>query len=140
MPEFEAGYFEVQDEASQLAALLAPIPPKALVLDFCAGSGGKALAIASEMHHQGQLFLHDVRKKALIEARGRLKRAGIQNSQIVHAEEAKRLDKLKKKIDLVFVDAPCTGTGTLRRNPDMKWRFFFFRDVKRALCKTALDF
>jgi 16S rRNA C967 or C1407 C5-methylase (RsmB/RsmF family) len=139
MPEFTAGYFEVQDEASQLASELAPITPKDLVLDFCAGSGGKALALGALMQGKGQLFLHDVRKKALLEAKVRLKRAGIQNCQIIHADEKIRLDKLKKKIDLVFIDAPCSGSGTLRRNPDMKWRFSL-QMLKELCAKQRLIF
>lgn len=122
MDEFKQGLFEVQDEASQLAAGLVQVKPGELALDFCAGSGGKSLAIAPPMQNKGQLYLHDVRVKALQEAKLRLKRAGIQNAQIVTPESA-LLKKLKKKMDWVLVDAPCSGTGTLRRNPDMKWAF-----------------
>jgi len=123
LDEFKKGFFEVQDEASQLVASMAPIQPGNLVLDFCAGSGGKTLAFAHKLAGGGQIYLHDIRKKALFEARRRLGRAGIQNAQIIAADEATKLQKLKKKMDVVFVDAPCTGTGTLRRNPDMKWKF-----------------
>lgn len=123
IPEFKQGYFEVQDEGSQLLASLVKPQPGNLVLDFCAGSGGKSLAFAPDMQNKGQLFLHDVRKRALLESRQRLKRAGIQNGQQVSSEDEARLKKLKKKMDWVLVDAPCTGTGTLRRNPDMKWKF-----------------
>lgn len=123
IPEFKQGYFEVQDEGSQLLAALVQPQPGDLVMDFCAGSGGKALAFAPAMQNKGQLFLHDVRKRALLESRQRLKRAGIQNGQQVSSEDEARLKKLKKKMDWVLVDAPCTGTGTLRRNPDMKWKF-----------------
>jgi len=123
LEEFKKGYFEVQDEASQLAADL--VVPKAggRILDFCAGSGGKTLAFAYKTEGKGQIYLHDIRKKALFEAKKRLKRAGVQNGQIIHADEKEKLSKLKKKMDIVFVDAPCSGTGTYRRNPDMKWRF-----------------
>jgi 16S rRNA C967 or C1407 C5-methylase (RsmB/RsmF family) len=123
LDEFRHGFFEVQDEASQLVADLAPIQSGDLVLDFCAGSGGKTLAFAPKLGAKGQVYLHDVRKKALLEARRRLARAGIQNAQIIASDELAKLKKLKKKMDVVFVDAPCTGTGTLRRNPDMKWKF-----------------
>lgn len=122
MPEFKKGLFEVQDEGSQLLAALVKAEPGQLVMDYCAGSGGKTLAFAPLMHNKGQIFLHDIRSYALIEARKRLKRAGIQNAQIVLAEDEK-LKKLKKKMDWVLVDAPCSGTGTMRRNPDMKWAF-----------------
>jgi 16S rRNA (cytosine967-C5)-methyltransferase len=123
MPEFKDGLFEIQDEASQLVSYLIKVKESDLVLDYCAGAGGKSLAIAPNMHGKGQIFLHDIRKKALIDAKERLKRAGIQNYQIVFSDEASKLKKLKKLMDWVLVDSPCSGTGTLRRNPDMKWRF-----------------
>lgn len=121
-PEFAKGLFEVQDEGSQLLANLVAAEPGQQVLDYCAGSGGKTLAFAPGMQNKGQVFLHDIRLFALTEAKKRLKRSGIQNGQIVQADDEK-LKKLKKKMDWVLVDAPCTGTGTLRRNPDMKWKF-----------------
>lgn len=122
LPEFKAGLFEVQDEGSQLLAHLVKAEPGQQVMDYCAGSGGKTLAFAPRMQNKGQIFLHDIRSHALMEARKRLKRAGIQNAQIVPADNEK-LKKLKKKMDWVLVDAPCSGTGTMRRNPDMKWAF-----------------
>lgn len=122
MEEFKKGYFEIQDEASQLIAELIAIEPGMRFLDFCAGSGGKSLAVAPRLKGRGQLFLHDIRPQALREAKKRLKRAGIQNAQpLLPDSPNKRL--LKLKMDWVLVDAPCTGTGTLRRNPDMKWKF-----------------
>jgi 16S rRNA (cytosine967-C5)-methyltransferase len=123
LPEFKMGYFEIQDEASQLVSNLIDINEGSLVLDYCAGAGGKSLAIAPKMKGKGQLFLHDIRKKALLDAKERLRRAGVQNYQILFADDTQKLKKLKKRIDHVFVDAPCSGSGTLRRNPDMKWRF-----------------
>lgn len=122
LPEFKEGLFEIQDEASQLVAELVQAHPGDLVMDYCAGAGGKALAIAPRMQNRGQLYLHDVRKHSLIEAKRRLKRAGIQNAQQL-PEGHPALSSLKKKMDWILVDAPCTGTGTLRRNPDMKWKF-----------------
>lgn len=122
LPEFTAGLFEMQDEASQLVADLVDVKPGQQVLDFCSGSGGKTLAFAPKMQQKGQVFLHDIRPRILVEARKRLRRAGIQNAQVVEPD-ATHLRKLKKRMDWVLVDAPCTGTGTLRRNPDMKWRF-----------------
>jgi 16S rRNA C967 or C1407 C5-methylase (RsmB/RsmF family) len=122
LPEFREGLFEYQDEASQLCAERVQARPGQQVLDYCAGSGGKALAIAARMENRGQIFLHDVRKRAAVEAKVRLRRAGVQNGQILIAEDA-RLSSLKGKMDWVLVDAPCTGSGTWRRNPDMKWRF-----------------
>lgn len=115
LSEFKEGLFEIQDESSQIAATLVKAGPGDLVLDFCAGAGGKTLAFAPLMKNKGQIFLHDIRPLALQKARKRLLRAGIQNVQF-------RLPP-RGKMDIVVVDVPCTGTGTLRRNPDLKWRF-----------------
>ena len=123
LPEFKEGFFEVQDEGSQLLAGLVEAKPGEWVLDYCAGSGGKTLAFAPVMEKKGQIFLHDIRPQALLESRKRLKRAGIQNAQNIKNDELEKQKKLKKKMDWVLVDAPCSGTGTLRRNPDMKWNF-----------------
>lgn len=123
LPEFTEGLFEVQDEGSQLVAYKVQAKPNQHVLDFCAGAGGKTLAFAPFLQGTGQIYLHDIRLHALYEARKRLKRAGIQNGQIVPHTDEKKLKKLKKTMDWVLVDAPCSGTGTLRRNPDMKWKF-----------------
>ena len=122
LAEFKQGLFEVQDEGSQLVAALIQPEPGQQVLDYCAGAGGKTLAFAPQMKNLGQIHLHDVRRHALEDSRKRLRRAGIQNAQLICGEEAK-LKKLKKRMDWVLVDAPCTGTGTLRRNPDMKWKY-----------------
>ncbi len=122
MPEFKQGLFEVQDEGSQLLAMLVDAQPKQQILDFCAGSGGKTLAFAPAMQAKGQIYLHDIRAHALREAKKRLCRAGIQNAQILFFEDAKK-ESLKQRMDTVLVDAPCSGSGTLRRNPDMKWKF-----------------
>lgn len=122
LDEFKEGLFEVQDEGSQLLAHLMQIQPGQQVLDYCAGSGGKTLAFAPAMQGKGQIYVHDIRPFALQEARKRLRRAGIQNHQIL-LPDSSHLIKLKKKMDWVLVDAPCSGTGTLRRNPDMKWKF-----------------
>jgi 16S rRNA (cytosine(967)-C(5))-methyltransferase len=144
LPEFKQGLFEVQDEGSQLLADLVDAKPGDLVFDYCAGAGGKTLAFAPKMENKGQIYLHDIRKHALIDCKKRLRRAGIQNAQIVHSEEDK-LKKLKKKMDWVLVDAPCTGTGTLRRNPDMKWKFDDnivqrLRGQQRMIFEKALSF
>lgn len=122
LPEFKQGLFEVQDEGSQLLASLVQAKPGERVLDYCAGSGGKTLAFAPAMENRGQIYLHDIRAQVLLECKRRLRRAGIQNAQIAPADDAK-LKKLKKGMDWVLVDAPCSGSGTLRRNPDMKWKF-----------------
>jgi 16S rRNA (cytosine967-C5)-methyltransferase len=119
LEEFKNGYFEIQDEASQLVANYADVNPGDEILDYCAGAGGKTLALAPKLKGKGQIFLHDIRKNALENAKIRLKRAGIQNYQI-HLDLPKNL---KNRMNLVFVDAPCTGSGTWRRNPDQKWKF-----------------
>lgn len=130
---YKQGFFEVQDEASQLVADKVALKPGQLVLDYCAGSGGKTLAFAHKSQGSGQLYLHDIRIKALQEAKKRLKRARVQNAQILPSEATDKLKKLKKKMDWVLVDAPCSGTGTLRRNPEMKYRFD--EDLLRKLQK-----
>lgn len=143
LDEFKEGLFEVQDEASQLAALQVAVKPKEQFLDYCAGSGGKSLAIAPQMQGKGQIYLYDIRPKALAEAKKRLQRAGIQNGQIVSSEEQK--NSLLGKMDWVLVDAPCSGSGTLRRNPDMKWRFskeelLATAELQRKIFTEALNF
>jgi len=120
--EFQQGLFEMQDEGSQLIALLCKVKPGDLALDYCAGSGGKSLAFAPFMKNQGQIYLHDIRDYALQEAKKRLKRAGIQNAQLLLSNSPHK-EKLKRKMDWVFVDAPCSGSGTFRRNPDGKTKF-----------------
>ncbi len=121
LTEFKEGFFEVQDEGSQLLANLIEPNSGDLILDYCAGSGGKTLAFAHKMQQKGQVFLHDIRPYSLQEARRRLKRAGIQNAQFLQSESP-QLNKIKKKMNWVILDVPCSGTGTLRRNPDMKWK------------------
>lgn len=118
-PEFRAGLFEVQDEGSQMIANLVQAKSGDRVLDYCAGSGGKSLAIAPKMKGKGELYLHDIRPKALAEAKLRMRRAGVQNGQILSANHP-TLKKLTHKMDWVLIDVPCSGSGTLRRNPEMK--------------------
>ncbi|GAB4226179.1 MAG: RsmB/NOP family class I SAM-dependent RNA methyltransferase [Chlamydiales bacterium] len=122
LEEFKKGEFEIQDEGSQLVAEMLKAQPGDLVIDYCSGAGGKTLAFAPYMENKGQVYLHDIRKRALYQARKRLKRAGIQNAQVIFSDSP-ILKNLKKKMDWVMVDAPCSGTGTYRRNPDMKWKF-----------------
>jgi 16S rRNA C967 or C1407 C5-methylase (RsmB/RsmF family) len=121
LEEFKEGLFEVQDEGSQLIASLIQAKPGQQVMDYCSGSGGKTLAFAPQMQNKGQIFLHDVRHLALEECRKRLRRAGIQNAQVIKPQDSK-LELLKNQMHWVLVDAPCSGTGTLRRNPDLKWK------------------
>lgn len=136
LPEFKEGLFEMQDEGSQLVAALVSAQPGDHVLDYCSGSGGKTLAFAPSMQGKGQIYLHDNRPWVLNEARKRLKRAGVQNVQFLLP---------KKKVDWVLVDAPCSGTGTLRRNPDAKWKIdsaMIERLVQQQqdIVKEALEF
>jgi 16S rRNA C967 or C1407 C5-methylase (RsmB/RsmF family) len=143
-PEFKEGFFEVQDEGSQLVADLVKALPKQQVLDYCAGSGGKTLAFAPKMQNKGVIYLHDIRSHALEEAKKRLRRAGIQNAQLLYPDD-KNKAKLKGKMDWVLVDVPCSGTGTLRRNPDMKWKFDVARlepllQEQRMIFEEALEF
>ncbi|MBS0246803.1 MAG: RsmB/NOP family class I SAM-dependent RNA methyltransferase [Proteobacteria bacterium] len=122
-PAFIKGLIEVQDEGSQLAALFSGAAPGEQVLDLCAGAGGKTLALAAMMANKGQLFATDDDKRRLAPIHDRLSRSGARNVQVrtpksIHTE----IDDLKGRMDLVLIDAPCTGTGAWRRNPDAKWR------------------
>ena len=121
LPEFKDGLFEVQDEGSQKVAELVAALPSQRVLDYCSGSGGKALAIAARMGGKGEIYLSDVRKNALVQAKKRLCRAGVQNAQVLPMDHP-TFTKLAGKMDWVLLDVPCSGTGTLRRNPEMKLR------------------
>ncbi|RTL68577.1 MAG: RsmB/NOP family class I SAM-dependent RNA methyltransferase [Hyphomicrobiales bacterium] len=116
------GWYEVQDEGSQIAALMAGAFAREQVLDLCAGAGGKALAFAAAMQNTGQIFAYDDDRMRLRPIFERLKRAGARNVQVLDAADSKGLAALGARFDLVFVDAPCTGTGSWRRRPDAKWR------------------
>lgn len=117
---FQKGWFEVQDEGSQIVADLVLPKEGQQVLDYCAGGGGKTLALSASMNNKGQVHAYDADRKRLAPIIERLRRAGTRNVQ-VH-DNSKALDNLKDKLDMVLVDAPCTGTGTWRRRPDTKWR------------------
>ncbi|MBA68600.1 MAG: MFS transporter [Rhizobiales bacterium] len=117
---FAKGFFEVQDEGSQLAALLTGAKPGEQVLDYCAGGGGKTLAMAASMENSGQIHAYDSDRRRLAPMVERLKRAGVRNVQLL--EDAESLAPLEGRMDRVLIDAPCTGTGTWRRRPDAKWR------------------
>jgi len=122
-PSFQKGRFEVQDEGSQLAALLTGAKAGEQVLDLCAGAGGKTLALAAQMENKGQIFAYDGDLRRLAPIFDRIKRAHARNIQ-VRAPKGKTevLKDLEGRMDLVLVDAPCTGTGVWRRHPDAKWR------------------
>ncbi|WP_454748686.1 RsmB/NOP family class I SAM-dependent RNA methyltransferase [Ciceribacter selenitireducens] len=117
---FQKGWFEVQDEGSQIVSDLVDAKEGDQVLDFCAGGGGKTLAIAAVMNNKGQVHAYDADRKRLAPIIERLKRAGTRNVQ-VH-DSLRGIESLKGHVDRVLVDAPCTGTGTWRRRPDTKWR------------------
>ncbi|MBN8535052.1 MAG: RsmB/NOP family class I SAM-dependent RNA methyltransferase [Rhizobiales bacterium] len=123
-PAYLKGAIEIQDEGSQLASLLAGAKPGMQVLDFCAGGGGKTLAMAAEMNNKGQIFSSDSDARRLAPIHERLTRAGIRNVQVrtPKGKTPADLRDLSGKCDLVLVDAPCTGVGTWRRHPDAKWR------------------
>jgi 16S rRNA (cytosine967-C5)-methyltransferase len=116
------GWYEVQDEASQVAAFLTGAKPKAQIIDLCAGAGGKTLALAALMQNTGQLYAYDSDRVRLRPIFERLKRAGVRNGQVLAAGDAAALADLAGKMDLVVIDAPCTGSGVWRRRPDAKWR------------------
>lgn len=118
LDEFQAGLFEVQDEGSQLVSFLVKATPKDKVMDFCAGAGGKTLGFAPNLQNKGLIYLNDIRPLAIQQAKKRLSRAGIFNVHYLP-----NLETLKGKLDWILVDAPCSGTGTYRRNVDLKWKF-----------------
>ncbi len=121
---FQRGAIEVQDEGSQLLALLADAKRGEMVVDFCAGAGGKTLALGAAMRNTGRLYAFDTSAHRLEALKPRLARSGLSNVHpvaIAH-ERDERIKRLAGKIDRVLVDAPCSGLGTLRRSPDLKWR------------------
>ncbi len=124
MKSFRDGLFEVQDEGSQLVALLVGARPGMKAADFCSGSGGKTLALAAAMKDKGRLLAIEVAKQRLAAARPRLKRAGVHNVECRYIRERgdKWLARNRSAFDRVLVDAPCSGTGAWRRNPDARWR------------------
>jgi 16S rRNA (cytosine967-C5)-methyltransferase len=124
MDVFQRGAIEVQDEGSQLLALLLDAKRSEMVVDFCAGAGGKTLAIGAQMRNTGRLYAFDVSAHRLEALKPRLARSGLSNvhpAALAH-ERDERVKRLAGKINRVLVDAPCSGLGTLRRNPDLKWR------------------
>ena len=123
-PWLADGRLEVQDEGSQLVGYVMAPKRSDMVVDFCAGAGGKTLLLGALMRSQGRLYAFDVAQKRLSNLTPRLKRSGLSNvhPQVLASERDTKVKRLAGKIDRVLVDAPCTGFGTLRRNPDLKWR------------------
>jgi 16S rRNA (cytosine967-C5)-methyltransferase len=138
-PPFRKGEIEIQDEGSQLAALLAGAKPGELVVDLTAGAGGKTLALAAAMENRGQIYATDIDKRQLAPIHERIARAGARNIQVrTPRGDADMLADLDGRADLVLIDAPCTGTGTWRRNPDAKWRVRPGALTERVKQQTAL--
>jgi 16S rRNA (cytosine967-C5)-methyltransferase len=137
-PEFEKGWFEVQDLGSQWAAARAGDIRGKQVLDLCAGGGGKTLALAAAMVNTGQLYAYDSDARRLTDTVRRAQRAGVRNLQVRSPIHADALAGLDGKMDLVFVDAPCTGSGTWRRHPDTKWRVTPEQLLRRTLEQDAV--
>jgi 16S rRNA (cytosine967-C5)-methyltransferase len=123
-PLFLGGRFEVQDEGSQLLGFMLAPKRNDMVVDFCAGAGGKTLMLGAMMNSQGRLYAWDVSEKRLANLKPRLARSGLSNvqPQLIAHENDSKIKRLAGKIDRVLVDAPCSGLGTLRRNPDLKFR------------------
>ncbi len=121
---FLSGRFEVQDEGSQLLGLMVGAKRNDMVVDFCAGAGGKTLMLGAMMNSQGRLYAWDISEKRLTNLKPRLKRSGLSNvhPQLIAHENDNKVKRMAGKIDRVLVDAPCSGLGTLRRNPDLKYR------------------
>lgn len=119
---YQKGQIEIQDEGSQIAALLAQARPGMQVADLCAGGGGKTLALAAAMENSGQLYAYDADRHRLAPIHQRLSRAGVRNCQVLEAGDFEALRQLEGRLDLVVLDVPCTGSGTWRRRPDSKWR------------------
>lgn len=141
---FKKGHFEIQDEGSQLVAEMVDAKPGDHVLDYCAGAGGKTLGFAHKLKGKGQIYLHDIRSHALDNAKKRLKRAGVQNIQITDTKTLKK-PRFKGKMDWILLDVPCSGSGTLRRNPEIKWKlspedFENLQKTQRTIFENALHF
>jgi len=137
-PEFAKGWFEVQDAGSQIAAAVAGELKGRQVLDFCAGGGGKTLALAAAMANTGQLYAYDADPRPLSETVRRAARAGVRNLQVRSPIRPDALAGLEGRMDLVFVDAPCTGSGTWRRHPDAKWRLSAAQLARRMAEQEAI--
>lgn len=131
------GWFEIQDQGSQLASTLAGAKPGEQVLDLCAGGGGKTLAMAAAMANKGQIFAYDSDRSRLAPIYDRLKRNGVRNAQ-VRSPDPGALDDLVGKMDRVVIDAPCTGSGTWRRRPDAKWKLSVEQLAQRTGEQRAL--
>jgi 16S rRNA (cytosine967-C5)-methyltransferase len=139
-PGHGKGWYEVQDEGSQLATLLTGARPRQQIIDLCAGAGGKTLGLAALMDNTGQLYAYDADRLRLRPIFERVKRAGVRNIQVLPAGGREALAKLDGRMDLVLIDAPCTGSGVWRRRPDAKWRLSpQMLEARLAEQRTVLD-
>lgn len=131
---FKRGYFEVQDASSQLVAPYLEVKPGMRVVDTCAGAGGKSLHLASMMDNKGQIIALDIYAGKLAQLKKRAKRAGVHNIDTRAIENSKVIKKLKDSADAVLIDAPCSGLGVLKRNPDSKWKLQpkFIDNIKKT--------
>lgn len=141
---FREGWFEMQDEGSQLVASLVEAGGKQKVIDFCAGAGGKTLAIAATMHNKGRILAWDTSEPRLSQLPKRLSRAGVHNVQArtLDSEHDQFIKRHKETADWVLLDVPCTGSGTWRRNPDLKWRtgekdLTEMKDIQKRILESA---
>src|SRR4029077_10460991 len=134
------GMLEVQDEGSQLVGYLVAPRRGEVVADFCAGAGGKTLLLGALMRSQGRLYAFDISTRRLANLKPRLARSGLSNVHPVRIDDERdrHVKRLAGKIDRVLVDAPCTGFGTLRRNPDLKWRQHEASVAELALKQTTI--
>ncbi len=131
---FKRGYFEVQDASSQLVAPFLQVKPGMRVVDTCAGAGGKTLHLAAIMQNKGQIIAMDIYAGKLAQLKKRAKRASVHNIDMRVIESTKVIKKLKDSADAVLIDAPCSGIGVLRRNPDSKWKLQpeFIKNIKKT--------
>ena len=131
---FKKGFFEVQDASSQMVAQYLEVSPGMRVVDACAGAGGKTLHLAALMQNKGQIIALDIYENKLKELKRRAKRAGAHNIEPRHIDSTKVIKKLYNNVDRVLIDAPCSGLGVLRRNPDAKWKLQleFIDEIKKT--------
>jgi 16S rRNA (cytosine967-C5)-methyltransferase len=134
IPAFKEGFYEVQDASSQLVAYFLDVKPGMRVVDTCAGAGGKTLHLASLMENKGQLIAMDIYESKLKQLKIRAKRNGVFNAEFRVIDSTKVIKKLYEKADRVLIDAPCSGLGVLKRNPDSKWKLQpeFIDNIKKV--------
>ncbi len=142
LPQFKEGFFEVQDASSQLVAYFLDVKPGMRVVDTCAGAGGKTLHLASLMQNKGQLIAMDIYESKLKQLKIRAKRNGVFNAEFRVIDSTKVIKRLHEKADRVLIDAPCSGLGVLKRNPDSKWKLQpeFIENIKKVQEEVLLSY